>query len=166
MTMQFSSSITQLFLGKGVLNQFNPGQSQGNNWQPPFGVCITLYSGTQPAAADVVNNWVTYNSSNSNFLAHFQGGGWYWLAIGVLQLVTPPAVLASGTGTATWAILWPQGNPGSMTLDTLGTNAPPNPAFMVVPVTDTNGNGIIRMLSTSIISGSSVSIVDGSISAS
>lgn len=142
----FHPNIKQLFLGRGVFAAIsNPN-------------AVTVFSGTQPTAASITSSWSTYSPL---VLVHWQGAGFTMPLTNSLMTVTsfPPAATATGTGTATWAIIWASNvTPASVAGSTL-----PNTSFIVCPVTNTGGNGVIRVTNTSITAGTSVSLADASI---
>lgn len=161
MTIRFNQNIKKPFLDKVIKNGFQP-RNVGNG--------ITVYSGVQPTANVVLNNWTNYKSNNSNYLTHFNEGGWKLHESGqLLQLLSgfsdeggpwmPSVPLRSGT--ATWAILWG----GNVTQSQTDGIVIPMNNFLVVSVTTVNGSGIIRFQSTSFVTGTPVVIYDGTIGA-
>lgn len=104
---------------------------------------FTVYSGIQPTAQQVEANWTSYKSSNSNCLAHYTGAvfqfnsgtnTYYWT-----NTTSSITATALNSGTATWAIIW-QNTPVDVSL----TSIPSSGRFVVVPVTNTSGVGVIR----------------------
>lgn len=153
--MIYSSSIRNLFIGRGILNNISAPHA------------ISIYQGTQPTAAAITAAWANYNSPAGGLLVHYVGATWTQpnanAANGIyMQLSTLPAAATPlDTGTATWAIMWAS-NVSQATV--LGATLP-NISFIVVPVSNTVTNGVIRFTSTAISTGVAVAIVDGSIAA-
>ena len=156
MTIQFTPSIAYQVTYQGLFISLGGGNR----------VAISIYSGSVPSAATVAASWSSYNSSNSNFLIHYSGistgGIWTVPTSGsgpgtLCQLTTlPTAQTAINSGTASWAIVW-----CSNVLTVSGTTLPAA-NFFVVSVSNSTGSGVIRFSSTSITSGTSYTIQDGS----
>lgn len=123
---------------------------------------ITLHSGAQPTANDLLNDWNSYRWPASSFL-----GG----ASCSIELVSPSNttftlstgqvnVPANNNGTATWAVIWStRSYPTSGTVVTRSTgsfvSSIPTEQFFVVPVSsNTATTGIVRMQSTDMTVGS------------
>jgi len=150
MALLYSQSTRNLMIGRGLLANFSSP------------CAISVYSGTQPTSASIINNWSLYSQPTSNFLAHFIGASWTQPSNGILmQLTVPPTVPADHTGTASWAILWTT-NVSAVTV--AGASLPSN-NFAVVACSDAIGPGVIRFVSTSITAATAVTILDGSIGA-
>lgn len=161
MTIRFNQNIKKPFLDKVIKNGFQP-RNVGNG--------ITIYSGIQPKAEIIVNNWTSYKSNNSIYLTHFNEGGWKLHESGeLLQLQSgfsdkggpwmPSVPLRSGV--ATWAILWG----GNITQSQTDSFVIPMNNFIVASVTSVNGSGIIRFENVAFIGGTAVTIYDGTIGA-
>jgi hypothetical protein len=150
MTVKFTTSIRNLTIGRGILSGIAAS------------VAVSIYSGAQPTAANIITNWTSYNSTNSIFLLHYSSVGFTQPASGILMTVTtfPAATLPTNTGTGAWAIIWAT-NP----LIAAMSGAIPTTSFIVGPVSDSVGNGIIRFSNTTITTGVSKSLLDGSIGA-
>jgi hypothetical protein len=147
--LQFSTSYRNLLIGRGIRAAFTTGAANA----------ITIYGGVQPTADNIAASWATYNAS---FLAHYQGASWTQPSNGLLlQLGIPTAVVAAGTGTATWAILWNANH----TQVTIQGATLPSINFMVVPCSNSIGTGVIRFTTTAMNTGVSAPILDGSIGA-
>jgi hypothetical protein len=147
--MNFHPNIGPLILGRGI--RFLCGEN---------GIGITLYSGLQPTAQQILDNWVNYNSSNSNFLVHFIDNRWDQPNHGnLLTLYNMTESTPINSGIATWAIHYA----GNRLLAQLN-GADPDPNFLVLPVTNTAGKGIIRLADTNIVAGTPLSITAGSLS--
>ena len=159
MTVKFQSNIQNSMIGLGLLSLM---YIYGNGAQP---AAVSVYSGVQPTSADITANWPAYNSGNANFLGHFING--YWSQpnnnspTGVLLQYNPPAAQnAINTGTATWCIVWNV----NVALVTVAGPTLPSAAFIVGPVSDALGQGIIRFTDpTTFVSGNPIAIADGSI---
>jgi hypothetical protein len=145
MAIKFHPNIAKLLLGKGILSGLTTT------------VAVTLFKGSQPTAADVTANWTTHSP---NVLVHWTGVGFTQpfndLTLGVNVFPTP--TVATGTGTATWAIIW------ATNVATLGGTLP-NTSFLVVPASNTSNLGVIRVLNENITSGQSIGLAEGTIKA-
>jgi hypothetical protein len=147
MTLQYSTTCAHLFLGMGIRTGLG-----GTN-------AITIYAGSKPTAAAIAAGFAAYNSANAIFLAHYVGATWSQSGI-LVSLIAPAAVNASNSGTGVWAIIWGANTP----LASMGA-ALPTTSFMVVDVTDTSGNGIIRFADPAFTAGVSKGITDGAFGA-
>ncbi len=105
---------------------------------------ITIYSGTQPTALGVINNWSLYNSSNNIFLAHYNGAIWAQgstLTSNITSVtVLPPAVNPTNAGIATWAIIWPS----NASISALNSSTIPSNYFLVCSASLIDGTGIVK----------------------
>ena len=144
-----------------------------------------VYSGSQPTPADFITNWSTnyYIAANTasktsaaNVLVSYGGVGTFFeggyfaganivtssesdIALGVnsnsIYLASPGTGVQWNNGTATWAAIFKNSNPPSVTdgggLQQASISNSTN--FMLCPVTDNSGNGIVQ-LSNVTISGS------------
>lgn len=123
---------------------------------------ITIYSGAQPTAPQIIAAWPSYNTTNASFLLHYQSVTWGvptgLTSIGVTTF--PPATLPTNTGVASWAILWMT----SIAVGTMGTGTLPNLNFVVVPVSSAGGTGVVKFSDTAITTGTAVSLYDASYS--
>jgi hypothetical protein len=150
MALIYSSSVSGLVIYQGLQSVIHGTAGA---------VGMSVYSGTQPTAAQVTSNWSTYNSSSSNFLLHYTGAVWSQPVGSQLQLTTIPASATSAqTATATWCIIWA----AAVTAVNVASTTLPNTSFIVVSCTDNMNNGVIRFTNTSFTSGQSVTILDGS----
>jgi hypothetical protein len=150
MTTLFSPSIRNLMAGRGLQVGFAATSA------------ISVYSGVQPTAAQITANWSQYASTNPTFLAHYVGAAWTQPGVGILlQLTVPPAANAINTGTASWCIVWST----NVLAATVGLSTLPSTSFIVGPVSDSVGPGIVRYAFTGFVSGLSTTILDGSIGA-
>ena len=148
----YQGNIRNLFIGRGLQAGFTSP------------CAITIYGGVQPTAAAITSAWTSYNQPNANFLAHYVGGSWTQPSGGLLlQLTTlPPAVLADHTGTGTWAILWAT----NVSAVVAAGASLPNASFIVVPVSNSFGPGVVRFTDpTTFVAGVSKAVLDGSIGA-
>jgi hypothetical protein len=151
MAIQFSQSVRNLFIGRGLLGAFVSPCS------------ISVYSGVQPTSAQVTANWASYASTNAIFLNHYTGGTWTQPSNGIMmQLSTVPATqIALNSGTATWCILWTS----AVTAANVAAGTLPNISFIVAPCSDSVGSGVVRFADPIFVSGATKIILDGSIGA-
>ena len=155
MTVKFHPNIANLMIGKGIL---------AAGYNEPSG--ITIYSGTQPTAEEIATNWSLYNSTNSNFLAHYSGAVWTQPLDGAAKFCSittfPPAVSPVNSGTGTWCIVW-SSNPS---LASLASSTIPNEVFIVGEVSSLAASGIVRFNpDNTFVSGTAKEISDGVITA-
>jgi hypothetical protein len=158
MALMFNSNVKILFAGAIFKTLANSNLYYIFN---PCTVGMTIYSGTIPTPAAIAASWATYNSSSPNYLAHFTNATWFQPSQGSLLQITgfPTPVTPVNNGTASWAIIWAgQPSPAQLSGTTL-----PFASFLVVSVSDTVGDGVIRFASTTFTTGSTVSVEDGSI---
>lgn len=165
MTIKFHSNVKKPFLCKFIQKGFTQPWTVGNS--------ISIYSGEQPTAAEVTANWPNYNATNPNFLAHIEEGLFVLQPSNdLLKLFSSLAANSNfwssakstnvGTGIGTWAILWDRNismmNVNDIVLPTLN--------FIVVSVSNSNGDGVIRFKNTNFTAGVFNPIYDGTIGAS
>jgi hypothetical protein len=125
---------------------------------------MTVYSGTQPTAQTIENNWTNYNQSSGSCLVHYSTGPTWsfntptrtYYFTNVSNSITATAL---NSGTASWAIIW---NGTGVNINT--TVLPNNGRFVVVPVTLNNSTGIIRYTSLTTTSGQAFLPYDGGLS--
>lgn len=129
---------------------------------------FTIYGGSQPSANDLATNWASQSYYNT-FLVHWQGSGQTFRQPGLtvyntgryMELNTPPSAATSYnsiTTTATWGVMWGTGLSQATLL--AATSTIPFVNYIVVPVSDLSGNGVIRLYSTSIAPTTSYSLQD------
>lgn len=125
----------------------------------PFTLGMTIYSGVAPTAASVAASWATYNTSTPDYLLTFTNAAWSQPSFGPLLSIStyPTAQTPVNTSTASWAIIWA----GVPTPLQLSSTTLPMANFLIVGVSDSIGDGIIRFASTSFVTGSPVSVFDG-----
>ena len=155
MTILFHPNIRNLMIGRGIL---------AGGLTSACG--ITIYSGIQPTAAAIAADWATYNSLNAKFLAHFTGAIWSHPLSGTTTFCSittfPPATPATNTGTGSWCILWMTNPTGTQ----LSSTTLPSTQFIIGPVSNLTGNGIVRFSTdTNFTIGVSRTIGDGTIGA-
>ena len=154
MAIIFTWPITNMFLHQCFYTQWLTGALE-----------ITLYSGSQPSAADVTANYFTYASQS---LVHWTGASWITpttpdSTTEIAQFMTlniPLAKTAFRSGTANWAILWGSSSAASVTEAQAQFGPLPLDIFVIVPVTASGGKGVVKMTTTTITSGSSYQPTD------
>ena len=151
MAIQFAQTMRNLFIGRGILAALSSPCS------------ISVYSGTSQGQSSIIAaNWPSWASSNSNFLGHFTGAVWTQPNSGILlQLNSVPGQAALHSGTAGFAIIWST----EVTLTDVAGSTLPNASFIVVPCSNSVGNGVIRFDDTTFTAGVTKVILDGSIGA-
>ena len=125
---------------------------------------VLIYSGTQPSLADFIADFDTYyftdislGSSGANLLAYYgHANGTESTAFNVnLSYSANEIFLNNSTftsayvnsGTASWAVIYASGDLDPI-YDNI-SNADNNP-FMIVPVSDAAGNGVVKLSTTTV----------------
>lgn len=129
---------------------------------------LTIYGGTQPSSQDIITNWnAKYRQGSTDPAApllHLTSvaldrvtGNWLNTTLGygsIINNLVPTPTNAFVTGIATWAIWWST----AATLANIQSSSIPSSSFIVLPVTDYTGNGIVKLTSTNLTAGSSYTI--------
>jgi|JFJP01.1.fsa_nt_gi hypothetical protein len=154
MAIKFHKNIRSLVMNRGIL---------AAGYDLP--TAISIYSGAHPSAIDIVNNWVNYNATKTNFLAHYTGAVWAYAtsaSADFCSIVTmPDPVIPVNPGTGEWCILWTT-NP---TLADMALETMPADQFLVCSVTTLVTAGVIRFNpDTVFVSGELKEITDGMVS--
>jgi hypothetical protein len=123
---------------------------------------ITIYSGAQPTAQTVEANFINYNQDSASCLAHYSTGPtWLYNAATQTYYFTNTnntiTTNALRSGIATWAIIWM----ATGVSITSTTDAPAASKFIVVPVTNNSGIGVVRYTSISATQGQAFRPYDG-----
>ncbi len=124
---------------------------------------VTVFDGAQPTTAQITASWSTYSAQ---YLVHWTNVLWQSLptyttlaSSQVYSAQIPAAKAAFRSGTATWGIVWNRTNVSEALVQ--GATLPSTPTgFIVFPVTDSGGNGVVRLTTTSIVSGTSYQPTD------
>lgn len=116
---------------------------------------ITMYAGTQPTPTTLISSWSSYNYNTSNFLWHAQTGLTLAVTGGVsIYASATPSALPVRSGTAAWAVVWS----GSVSTGTMTTSSIPNSSFMICPISINTSNGVVRLASTTLATGTTATI--------
>jgi len=157
MTILFSSSLVNLVAQRGLLETFGLGGGFGTT---STNTSISIYSGAQPLASDVVTGWSPYTSASPDFLLHFMNARWGrptstspFISLGVF----PGPATAVHDGAGTWAIIWTS----AITAANVAGATLPSGTFIVVPVSDLVGNGVIKFNPNAFTTGTPYSIAEG-----
>lgn len=172
MAIIFNKVIQQSAISSGLIasmtnNFFYSGG--GSAYSAKGTVAITIFSGTQPTSANIISNWSTFNNS---FLCHWQNIQLVqmWLSTttspntptNLLQLYElSSGASAENSGISTWAIVWPT-NP---TQSAVSGSSIPSTKFLIVPVSNSQEDGVVILYDTNIVSGNNYYIADFSMSA-
>lgn len=132
---------------------------------------ISVYSGTQPSAAELIANWnANYRlDSGANRLMHYTSAlntCPTWTRSGSTFAITAfgsSTATAIGTGTASFAVFWTQGQSPTLASLSAATIPAAQGMFLIVPVTTTAGNGVLRFSTLSFATGQPNPIVDGAL---
>lgn len=146
--MIFTAPLLNLYLRRGIIDGFT---------QP---YAVTVFGGSQPTASTIANSWSSYNTT---FLQHWVGMNWNHPNATTLNAgnyieltAIPTATTANANGVATWGIIWANNvSQANVQLSTL-----PNTLFIVGPVTDPYGTGMIKVPNTTIVAGTTSSLTD------
>lgn len=164
MTIKFNDKISYLIANRGLLVGLRPTASNDTAYQTSDPVAITVYSGTQPLAQDLIDSWEFYNT---NYLIHFRDVVWEQPNTCTQKYITisgfPSPTIPSITGTGEWCIVW-SGNPDIIALSSTSI---PITKFILGPVSGPGGSGIVRFDPEPVFNVSTpASIYDGVISVS
>jgi hypothetical protein len=123
---------------------------------------ITIYSGAQPTAQTIEANFINYNQDSAGCLAHYSTGPTWLYNDGTKTYYftnTSNTITTNAlrSGTASWAIIWM----ATGVSITSTTDAPASSKFIVVPVTNNSGIGVIRYTSISTTQGQAFVPYDG-----
>lgn len=164
MTIKYSSSFGPLMATLGMYYRASFfGGASGR-------ITIGLYSGEKPSADYVSTNWKSYNNTGPNTLAivpafltmSYATGTMYTLALESSQQVKPRLA-----GKATWAVIILSGNTTSATVSPWTTTTDAMPVaylpFIVCDVTDTDGDGVVRLESVDLDVNKIISSIDMSL---
>lgn len=159
MTILFHPNICNVMIGRGLLEGFTtkPGYSYK-------GTAISVFSGVQPLAKDLITYWNSYNSNTNILLAHYNDAEWWQASEGrLLSLKIARTINTSlKTGVASWCVLWSK----EVDVNSLNTDTIPSTEFIIGPVSLNEGSGLVRYeTDLNIVSGTPKLIYDGSIGA-
>jgi hypothetical protein len=172
MTIKFYIGFQNLTLGCGIMTATTTRHDSGiyvydvNIKLPVY--AVTVFSGTQPGAIDLISDWSGSNY-NSQYLCHWPAvvlDQPNEMSIGqgteiVLYDVITPAT-AANTGTASWAVLWPSVPDES----SIQASSIPSTKFIIGSASDLDGNGIVKFFDTNLTQGTTYTIDQISIIAS
>lgn len=151
MALIFSPSIRSAYAYQQFGVEFNLGASTK----------ILIYSGPQPSSIEYQSVFgQKYHSSGTSCLAEFSTSGWTRGANSWSLIDFPAAVTPRLAGEATFAVLFVY----TQNTSTSSINSASLVNYVIVPVSDTYGDGVIRFTSTNFTTSTAVSIVDGGFS--
>lgn len=161
--MLFSSTVAGLMAGRGIMVPMGISTNAESN----VTVSLTVYSGTQPTAANVADNWSTYNTS---YLFHMPNVEYKLqnpnsnTQCGLITNANYPTSNTSiNSNTASWCIIWCSNIQEGSGAGQLSNTAIPDVNYVVGPVTLYTGKGIVRLSDLSITTGNTYNFVDSSI---
>lgn len=153
MALIYSPSLSSLFMhglimpyGNGINNQFS----------------VVFMSGTQPTPAQLIAGWDSTYKFPLNCLAAATLALNWTQTDTLVSILNPQTITAFGTGTTTWAVWF--GNNNWLSSASF-SNGLPTTNFMILPVSVSTGNGIIRLNTVDLVSGQPVTITDGGFTA-
>lgn len=133
---------------------------------------FTIFGGVQPSATDFETNFNT--TYRNNHLVHFAESTWSSLSTNAQTsditqysiLVLPSPTSASASGTATWAVLWYRETTYTALSSAIGASFYAGTdsnwgRYVILPVSNNSGNGMIKLTSTTIVSGNLVDVQSG-----
>lgn len=154
--MIFDPGIALIMLGRGILVPMGvstTGSANGNS-------SITIYSGTQPNANILISNWASYNTSyllhRSNVLFFQPNTDTRSNGVFISMRTAPLSQTAINTGNAEWAIIWV----GNQTEANIRNATITSNSFILAPVSNVFGNGIVKLDNTSVMNTSTSNIID------
>jgi hypothetical protein len=164
----YSSDVIKLMTRRTLDDMFAPIRgvtyTAGNTFLSRTGrtTSVTIYSGAQPTAQTIESNWINYNQDSLSCLAHYSTGPTWLYNEGTKTYYftnTSNTVTTNAlrSGTASWAIIW-------MATGVAITSTVEPPAlgkFIVVPVTNTTGIGVIRYTTITTTQGQAFVPYDG-----
>jgi hypothetical protein len=150
MALIYSPSLSSLFMRSLILS------SGGGAFSTVF------MSGAQPTPAQLEANWNTTYKYPTNCLAAADLNINFSQQEVLISIMNPQTITAFGTGTASWAVMF--GNNNWQTSSNFSGNLPYN-YFMILPVSISTGNGVIRLNTVDLVSGQPVTITDGGFTA-
>lgn len=160
--MIFDRGIAQTLMGRGILIPMGwttTGTANGNS-------SITIYTGAQPNANILISNWTSYNTSyllhRSNVLFYMPFPETETNASFITLRTAPLAQTAINSGEAQWCIIWM----GNQTESNVRNSTITSNSFILAPVSNVFGNGLVKLDNTSVISTNTFNIVDATISIS
>ena len=160
MTIIYHQNIRNTYLASGIMLPLSNGQSVASSRV----ASITFYSGSQPTAVQIESAWTNYNSSYLFHLPNFSiqqpnatitGTG-----IVIVNFGLPTPQTAINTGVATWAILWMKNILAGTAAGQIGSTTLPYTKFVILPISDLSQIYPVRLVDTSIVSGSVYNIAD------
>lgn len=160
--MIFDQGVLMTYLGRGIFLPMGASISAGE--AANGNSSITIYSGSQPNANVLISDWATYNTSylihKSDVIIYMPNNSTKENTKILTSRTTITPQTAINTGNAEWCVIWIGNQPES---NVTGATIP-NTSFIIAPVTDPLGNGVVRLSNTVISTNDSVSIVDVSLS--
>jgi hypothetical protein len=158
MAIQYFQPMLNKFMGTALRYAISGGSTSQDT-------SITLMKGTQPSAASIIASWSSYNTS---VLVHWDGVK-FLLPPDSLTITsqkstttsTPTARTAVGTGVAEWAIIWTRDNTGFGVAQSAVLNTSlPRSQFLIVPASGPTGNGVVKVSTANIVTGTSYAPTD------
>lgn len=161
--MLFSPSVAGLLAGRGVMIPMGMTSNAASN----VTVALTVYSGTQPSANTISSNWTNYNTTYLFHMANVEYELVYSSSNTLSGLISnanfPTSNAAVSGGTAGWCIIWCSNVQNGNGAGQIANTTIPNAQFLVGPVTEAWGNGVVRLTNTSISSAQTYNFVDSTI---
>lgn len=162
--MIFSPSVAGLMAGRGVMVPMGMTSNSAAN----LTVSLTVYSGVQPNVTTVAQNWTSYNESYLFHMANVEYELVYnnsntFLSGLISNSNFPTSFPAENTNTASWCVVWCSNVDDGNGAGQIANTTIPNENFLIGPVTEAWGNGIVRLTSTSIEAAQTYNFVDSTI---
>lgn len=166
MTMLYSDSIKNLYLGRGIIHLIGvSSQSAANTFWPELmqvNTSITVYSGQQPPSCNtVINNWSSYKDSFLIHYSHVQIFQPYYFVLNAGDYITlrcqPEKRTALNSGIPNWAIFWIN---NFTQLDLTSSTTIPSKSFMFIPASVYTESGSVKLPVENIQSGEEYDMID------
>jgi hypothetical protein len=131
MALQYSSTVATVFTERGIRSN--------------LASAVSIMGGTRPSSEVLISDWTSYNADSSAMLWTATGFVWTRSGNSIFASITPTATPLRN-GTASWAILWQT----AVTLANQQTSTIPNQRFIIIDVSSTAGDGIMKLFDTSL----------------
>lgn len=161
--MLFSPSVAGLMAGRGVMVPMGMTTNSAVN----VTVSLTVYSGSQPSANAIESGWTNYNTTYLFHMPNVEYELLFNTSNTQCGLITnsnfPTSNAAVNGGTASWCIIWCSNVQNGNSTGQIANTTIPNTQFLVGPVTEPWGNGVVRLSNTTITSTQTYNFVDSTI---
>lgn len=156
--MIFDQGVLMTYLGRGIFLPMGASISAGA--AANGNTSITIYSGTQPNSNVIIDDWASYNTSylahKSNVIVYYANNNTKEASKFLTLRTTLTPQTAINTGNAEWCIIWI----GNQTETNITNSTITSNSFIIAPVSNTFGNGVVKLDTIEIASGNTINITD------